>query len=164
MKKQMQDALNKQVARELSASYAYFAMSLYLDGRNFPGAARWMEVQSEEERTHARMLIEYITDRNCEVILETIPQPTHVFESVLSVFKSALAHEEANTAAIHEMYALAKEIGDYATEAKLQWFLSEQVEEEKTAMDLVAQWERAGEEPSAMLILDQAMATERTSS
>ena len=86
MNKQIQDALNTQVARELSASYAYLAMSLFLDGQNLPGAARWMEAQSDEERTHARMLIEYITDRNCDVILETIPQPTHVFESVLSVF------------------------------------------------------------------------------
>ena len=164
MNKQIQDALNKQVARELSASYAYLAMSLFLDGRNLPGAARWMEAQSDEERTHARMLIEYITDRNCDVILETIPQPTHIFESVLSVFKSALEHEQANTAAINEMYTLAKEVGDYATEAKLQWFLTEQVEEEKTAMDLLAQWERAGEEPSAMLFLDHAMASERPNS
>ena len=158
MKNEMVDALNKQITQELTASYAYLAMSLYMEAEHLPGFATWMNLQSEEERAHARIIIDYVNDRSGLVVLESIPKPAYSFNSVREVFEVAMGHEKANTASINNLYQLAKEIYDYTTQAKLQWFLAEQVEEEKTVVDILGQLRLADSDPSALLYLDRTMA------
>ena len=116
-----------------------------------------MVAQSDEERTHARRLLRYMLDRNGNVQLESIPQPKIDYGSINEVFNASLEQEKSNTQSINALYALANELDDYATQAHLKWFLDEQVEEEKTITDILGRLELAGDDKTAILILDQAL-------
>ena len=150
----LQQAINHQINQELLASYTYLAMGAYLDRRNLVGFAKWMQKQSEEERTHAHRLIRYLLDRNGDVKLDAISSPGSDFGTPHEVFARSLEQERANTAAIYKLYETAKNLNDYATIAHLQWFLDEQVEEEKTVSEILGRLELAGENPAALLMLD----------
>lgn len=152
--KKLEKAINDQINQELSASYTYMAMAAYLDKQNLTGYAKWMEQQSEEERGHAHRLFRYLLDRDANVTLEAISKPMHSFGSLKDVFQRSLKQERENTKAIYELYDLARAKQDYATLAHLQWFLDEQVEEEKTMGDILGRIELAGDEKTAILILD----------
>jgi ferritin len=96
-----------------------------------------------------------MNDRGGKVILQPIPQPTHDFDTPLSVFEAALHHEQTVTKAINNLYGLAQAESDYPSQVMLQWFINEQVEEEKNAMTAIDQLKMAGGNPSALLMLDQ---------
>ncbi len=151
----LQDAINAQLNLELSSSYAYLAMAAHFESTALPGMANWMRLQSEEERTHAMKLFEHMNDRGGKVVLQPIAQPTHDFDTPLSVFEAALHHEQTVTKAINTLYSLAQAEADYASQVMLQWFINEQVEEEKNAMNAIDQFKMAGGNPSAILMLDQ---------
>ncbi|MBC21049.1 MAG: ferritin [Planctomycetaceae bacterium] len=153
----IEDALNKQINLEFSASYIYLGMALFMDAKHLSGFASWMVAQSDEERTHARRLLRYMLDRNGNVQLESIPQPKIDYGSINEVFNASLEQEKSNTQSINALYALANELDDYATQAHLKWFLDEQVEEEKTITDILGRLELAGDDKTAILILDQAL-------
>ena len=153
----IEDALNKQINLEFSASYIYLGMALFMDAKHLSGFASWTVAQSDEERTHARRLLRYMLDRNGNVQLESIPQPKIDYGSINEVFNASLEQEKSNTQSINALYALANELDDYATQAHLKWFLDEQVEEEKTITDILGRLELAGDDKTAILILDQAL-------
>ena len=153
----IEDALNKQINLEFSASYIYLGMALFMDAKHLSGFASWMVAQSDEERTHARRLLRYMLDRNGNVQLESIPEPKIDYGSINEVFNASLEQEKSNTQSINALYALANELDDYATQAHLKWFLDEQVEEEKTITDILGRLELAGDDKTAILILDQAL-------
>ncbi|MDH3583439.1 MAG: ferritin [Phycisphaerae bacterium] len=157
----LEAALNKQINMEFSASYAYLAMAAHFDSINLQGFARWMEQQSAEEQAHAKRLFTYLLDRGGRVGLEQIEKPTNDFESVMDVFQHSLKQEQSNSQAINRLYALAKELNDYATQSHLTWFLDEQVEEEKTMGEVIAKLQMIGDDKSALLILDEQMAQPR---
>lgn len=154
----IEDALNKQINLEFSASYIYLGMALYMDAEHLSGFASWMVAQSDEERTHARRLLRYMLDRNGNVQLEAISQPKVDYDSIRAVFEASLEQEKNNTGSINALYSLASELDDYATQAHLKWFLDEQVEEEKSIIDILGRLDLAGEDKTAILILDQALA------
>jgi ferritin len=151
----IQDALNAQINLEFSSSYHYLAMSAFFDARSLPGMAAWMRVQSEEERTHAMRLFDHLADRGGTVVLQEIAKPELSFDTPLSVFEAALQGEVRVTKAINSLYALAQAEQDYPSQVLLQWFITEQVEEEKTAQQAIDQLRMAGNDPSALLMLDQ---------
>lgn len=151
----LQDALNAQINLEMASSYAYLAMAAHLEGISLPGMSNWMRIQAEEERTHAMKLFDHMCDRGGKVVLQPIPQPQHDFDTPLSVFEAALHHEQKVTKAINTLYALAQAEQDYPSQVMLQWFINEQVEEEKNAMTAIDQLKMAQGAPSAMLMLDQ---------
>lgn len=157
MDAKIERALNKQINMEYSASYIYLGMALYMDTEHLPGFASWMVSQSDEERTHARRLLRYMLDRNGDVGLESIPKPKVEYDSVKAVFEASLEQEKNNTQSINDLYSLASELNDYATQAHLQWFLDEQVEEEKSIIDILGRLELAGNDQTALLILDQSL-------
>lgn len=152
-------ALNSQINQELTASYVYLAMSAYFEARSLPGFAKWMQGQSDEEQAHAQRLFRYLLDRGGRIELEAIAKPPSGFDSVRAVLDLSLEQEEANTRAIHKLYGLARELDDYATLSHLQWFLDEQVEEEKLFGDVIGRLELAKDDASALLILDQELAS-----
>lgn len=154
---QIEQALNKQINLEFSASYIYLGMALYMDAEHLPGFAAWMVAQSDEERTHARRLLRYMLDRNGNVELNSISKPKVEYASIKEVFEASLEQEKNNTQSINALYALASQLDDYATQAHLKWFLDEQVEEEKSIIDILGRLEIAEEDKTAILILDQAM-------
>ncbi len=158
----IQAAINQQINHEMTAAYNYLAMVVYFDQINLSGFAFWMRKQHEEELAHASKLFQYLSDRGGTVELQAIPKPSAQFDSVAHVFQAALAMEQANTASINSVYALAKEINDYATLSHLQWFLDEQVEEEKTMEETLGLIRFAADDKSALLTLNNQMANRPT--
>lgn len=157
LSKPIYQALNDQVAHEFYAAHLYLAMSAYFEAHTLPGFARWMRRQSEEERAHAMKFFDYINDRGASVELQAIDQPPGEFQSPLDAFEQALRHEQKVTGLIHNIYALALAESDYATQAMLHWFISEQVEEEKSASQVIEQLKMTGGESSALLLLDREL-------
>jgi ferritin len=157
LSKTIHKVLNDQITHEFYASYLYLSMAAYFETQNLPGFARWMEVQSEEERQHAMKFYNYVNDRNDSVELQAIAQPPSEFQSPLDVFEQALQHEQKVTGLIHRIYEAALKENDYATQAMLQWFINEQVEEEKSASQIIERLKMTAGEPSALLMLDHEL-------
>lgn len=150
----MQKAINEQINLEFASSYAYLAMAAHFESASLPGFAAWMRLQYEEELGHAMRLFDHIHDRGGVVQLAAIAEPKAKFVSALEAFQTALKHEQKVTAAIHKLYALAKREDDYATQVMLEWFVREQVEEEKNVGLAVDQLKMAGSDSAALLMLD----------
>jgi ferritin len=137
--KEMLEALNGQINAELFSSYLYLSASAWFEAENLPGSAAWMRKQAREENAHAMKLFDYICDRDGRVSLAAIAAPTASFSSAEDVWTQAHAHEQKITADIDRLYAMAEKAKDFATVALLQWFVTEQVEEEKTARSILEQ-------------------------
>jgi len=157
LSKTMQDAINEQIQKEYHSSYLYLAMSAYCETNNMPGSARWMRVQSQEELSHAMKLYDHVVDRGGRVTLQAIQQPPAEYKSALDVFEKVLAHEQLVTASIHKLYASALKESDYAAQVMLQWFVTEQVEEEKSAGEVVEQFKMIGDSKNGLLMLDRGL-------
>ncbi len=155
LSKTMQAALNDQIQRELYSAYLYLSMSAYCSAENLPGFASWMRLQAQEEVGHAMRIVDYLEDRAARVVLQAVEQPRSQFKSMLDVVESVKQHEEAVTASIHKLYGLAQSEGDYATQTFLHWFITEQVEEEKSTTQLAERLRMAGDNKSALLLLDR---------
>ncbi|MDQ3069228.1 MAG: ferritin [Acidobacteriota bacterium] len=149
------DAINRQICSEFGASFSYLSMSAWCEKENFTGAAHWLRLQSEEEHSHAMKLFDFVLARGGEVTLETISVPKAKFSSLLDVFETALAQEQAVSKQIDGLYELAFKEKVFAAMAELQWFLTEQVEEEKTARDIVARLKMVGKDPASVIDIDR---------
>jgi ferritin len=158
LSKKMQDALNKQINEELASAYIYLSMAAYCESINLGGFAHWMQVQTNEEMEHAMKFYDFIHDRGGRVVLQAIAAPPVEFEGPTAVFEKALAHEQHITSCIHKLYALAVEENDYASLSLLQWFVDEQVEEEKNAGDILEMLKMIGEKGQALIMLDRQLA------
>ena len=139
LSKAMQDAINEQIKNELYSAYLYPSMSAYCESINLPGFAHWMRVQHGEETGHAMKFYDYVFDRGGRVVLQAIEKPPVEYKSVQDVFKETLEHERKVTAMIYNLCSLAAKENDYATTEMLQWFVKEQVEEEKSAAQIIEQ-------------------------
>src|ERR1017187_1376828 len=133
LKAKIQKALNKQINVEFNAFYSYLSMAAYFESHHMSGFAGWYKVQSNEEYKHAMKLYEYIISRGEKVVLIAIEAPETEGKSFLSVFEAAYAQELKVSVQINNLVDLAKRENDHATEIMLQWFVTEQVEEENTA-------------------------------
>lgn len=153
------EAINRQINSELSASYAYLAMSAYCECQKFTGAARWLRLQSQEENMHAMKLFDFVLARDRSVELLAIERPMYDFKSVADVFERALAQEQEVSRQIDSLYETAFTEKAFSAVAELQWFLTEQVEEEKTAREIVAKFKMVGNDPASLLDLDRDLGT-----
>lgn len=149
--------LNQQVAKELYASNLYLAMSGHFAEANLMGMANWMRIQSEEERGHALRFFDFVIDREGQVEVGAVDQPPAEFGNPVEIFAQALEHERKVTASINAIYAQAVKNDDYATQIFLQWFITEQVEEEASAAEMVERLKMAGDDRAALLMLDAEM-------
>ncbi len=154
----VEQALNDQIQKEFHSAYIYLAMSAYFEAENLPGAAHWMRHQAEEEQEHAMKIFDFVNDRGGRVALQAIGEPPANYASPLAVFEAAYAHEQKVTQSIHDLYALAVKEADYPTQVMLQWFIDEQVEEEKNASAIVAQLHMVGDSPAALFMIDRQLA------
>ena len=155
--KKMQDALNAQIAFEFQSAYIYLGMSAYCSAQNYPGCARWLRLQWQEETGHATRLMDYLVRRGGQGSLSAIEKPTAKFTSLLSLFEQVLKHEQQVTAKIHKLYDLAAAEKDHATTVELQWFVNEQVEEEENATEIVETLRRVGDHAPALMMLDRRL-------
>jgi len=155
MDPEIQDAINAQIQAELHSAYVYLAMSAHFAEENFDGFAHWMQRQAQEELDHAMRFYAYLLERGAHVELRTVDAPETDFGPPVELFRRSLEHEKKITGMIHQLFRLAREKNDYATEQMLQWFITEQVEEEDSVGRAVQQLEMAGDNTSALLMLDQ---------
>jgi len=149
------NAINEQINSEFEASHTYLAMAAFCDQQKFLGAAKWLRAQSDEERAHALKLFDFVLARDGHVQLKTIDQPQSEFESLAAVFEQALKHEQRVTGQINSLYELCFQEKAFAEMTELQWFLTEQVEEEKISREIVAKFRLVKSDPSALLDLDR---------
>jgi ferritin len=154
----MQDALNKQINAELYSSYIYLAMSAYFESINLSGFAHWMRVQSREEMGHAMKIYGYIHGRRGRVTLQAIDTPPAEWDSPLVAFEAAFNHEVTVTGMIDKLVKLAASEGDEATGIFLQWFVTEQLEEEASADKVVQQLKLIGDRDYLLLTIDRVLA------
>ena len=155
--KTMQDAVNEQINKELYSSYLYLSMAAYFENKNLPGFAKWLHVQTDEERGHGMKFYQHLVDRGGRVMLQAIAAPATEWKSYLDVFKEVQAHEEDVTASINSLYELALKEKDYPMQVLLQWYINEQVEEEKNAAEIVQQLELIDAHGTAVLMLDKQL-------
>jgi ferritin len=150
----MADALSKQLNAELYSSCLYLSMSAHFESVNLRGFARWVRVQAEEERTHAAKFFDYIVERGARVLMTAIAAPPAQWDSPLAVFKAVYEHEQKVTGLINDLVNLAEKEKDHATRAFLQWFVTEQVEEEASANEVVQKLTLIGESAGGLFVFD----------
>lgn len=155
--KKMLKALNEQLNKELYSSYIYLSMCAYFEDQNLNGMAAWMRSQSIEENQHAMKFFDFIHRIGGSVKLIQIDEPKSKWDSAAEAFTNALEHEKFITKSIHELVDLAIEEKDHATNAFLQWFVDEQVEEEETVSNIVDKFNLIGDNKSALFMLDREL-------
>jgi len=155
--KAMQDALNEQINKEFYSSYLYLSMAAYFEDKNLTGFAHWMRLQADEEREHAMKFYDFLLDAGGRVQLKAIEAPATEWKSNLEVAEQVAEHEGKVTASIHNLYEMALQEKEYPAQVMLQWFISEQVEEEKNAAELVAKLRLIEERGTAVLMLDHRL-------
>ncbi len=158
LSKTLQKALNEQIQKEFYSSYLYLSMAAYAESMNLPGFAHWLKLQQQEEHGHAMKLYKYVNERGGRVELLGIDQPPVEFKSPTALFEEVLQHEQYITESINKLYEKALKENDYATQVMLQWFISEQVEEEATASEILETLKMAGEKGQSLLMLDRQLA------
>lgn len=157
LSEKMEKALNAQIKEEFESAYLYLSMAAYLKSKKFPGFAKWMEAQMQEELNHAMKLYSYINERGGRVILEELKKPQENWNSPLEIFEAAYKHECYISDKINELVYLAREEKDNATESFLQWFVNEQVEEETSTGEIADKIRFIGESKNGLLMLDNTL-------
>ncbi len=155
--KTMQDALNAQINAEQYSAQLYLAMSAHCEGKSFKGFANWLKVQASEETAHATKLIDFLLDRGGKLELQPIAAPPTEFGAIIQVFEQTLAHEKGITAKINALFERARNEKDYASEITLQWYVTEQVEEEANVGQIVDHLRAVGDQGGGIWYLDSKM-------
>jgi len=159
----IQDAMNKQLNAELYSAYLYLSMAAYFENANLHGMAQWMKVQAQEEAAHAAKFFKQICERGWRVTLTSIAAPPTEWKSPLELFAGVYKHECHVTGLIHGLVDLAAAEKDHASSPFLQWFVSEQVEEEANAAEIVHHLKMIGDSKNGLLMLDHRLGERRTS-
>jgi len=155
--KKIQDAINRQLNAELYSSYLYYSMAAWFETKALGGFARWMRVQALEEATHVHKFFAYVNERGGRVELMAIDAPPSEWESPTAVFEEVYSHECKVTGLINELMDLAVAESDHASVAFFQWFVSEQVEEEATADDVLQKLKLVDKTEGGLFLLDQEL-------
>jgi ferritin len=157
--KRLHDAINAQINAEFWSAYLYLAMSVDASNKGNKGVANWFMVQFKEEQAHAQIFINYLLSRGCRVELAPIAEVKTSWDSPMDAFKETLEHEKKVTALIHNLYAIAVEEKDYASQSMLTWFIDEQVEEEENALDIIDSLEKVEGSKMGLYMIDKDLAT-----
>lgn len=152
LSKKVGKALCEQVTREIASSYLYLQMAAWFETQTLKGFATWMKVQAQEELAHGMIFFNFLVERGVLVELGDIAKPVATYASARQVFERALAHEEGVTVSIHAIMDAASKEHDYATQRRLDWFISEQVEEEANATEIIARIKLLGDGQSLFLL------------
>lgn len=157
MTQKMQDAVNDQIQAEFESAYIYLALSAHMEALNLRGFAHWLRLQWEEETVHALKFYDFLLQRDGMVRLKEIPKPTFAAETPLEAFELVLEHEQYITRRINDLYALAVEERDYASQTLLQWFVDEQLEEEESAREILDNLRLIGDSGASLFLLDREL-------
>ena len=162
LSKTIQKAFDTQTKDELESAYLYLSMSSYCNAESLVGFGKWLRLQAQEELGHGMKLFDYVHHRGGHINLQAIEEPKAEFKNMLELFKIVLEHEEKVTSRIHKLYKMVTEENDYASQIELQWFVTEQVEEEQNATMIVEQLKMIGDNKAALLMMDKEMANRST--
>jgi ferritin len=157
MTQQLVDSITRQIGAEFAASFSYLSMAAWCEYKKLMGAGQWLRLQSAEEHGHAMKLVNFLLARGYQVKLPAIDEPKHEFKSAQEVFERALAQEQEVSRQIDALYELAFTQKAFAAMAELQWFITEQVEEEKTVSEIVAKFQMVQNDPASVLDLDREL-------
>ncbi len=162
LSEKMLSELNEQINAELYSAYLYLSMSAWFEDEDLPGFAAWMRVQAQEETAHAMRFFDYINERGGRVMLGAIEAPQTEWKSPQAAFENVLEHEKKVTSLIHKLVELARGENDYATETMLQWFVTEQVEEEASADEILQKLLRLKDSPQGLFMMDAKLGARKT--
>ena len=157
LNKRLEIELNNQLNAELYSAYLYLSMASFLADKNLNGFSNWMKIQFQEEQAHAMKLYQFIIDRGGKVILEKIGKPQAEWAGIVEVYEAVLQHEQKITASINNLINIAYEEKDHASVAELQWFVTEQVEEEAGVSDIIDQLRMIDGKGAGLFMLDREM-------
>ena len=157
LSKKLLDALNEQINKEMYSAYLYMSMSAHCTNIGLPGFANWFMVQYKEEMEHAMKIFDYINDQSGRVKLKTIEEPQSTFKDAMDMFQKTLEHEQFITKSINELVDLAFKERDHATQIFLQWFVTEQIEEEGNDNDIIAKLKLAGDKGNGLFMIDKEL-------
>jgi len=157
LSKKIEKALNDQLNEELYSAYLYLAMSAYFEAEGLPGMAHWMRVQAKEEVGHAMKFFDYLNERNGRVILQVLKAPPAEWKGIKDAFEQALKHEQHISKRIYDLMDLAHKEKDHATHEFLEWFVEEQVEEEKSVQEILDKIKLVQDSPTGFYLLDQEL-------
>ncbi|MBR2618823.1 MAG: ferritin [Paludibacteraceae bacterium] len=156
--KKMEAALNAQINAELWSAYLYLSMSMHFENASYNGTANWFAVQFKEEQDHATILMNYVNAHDGKVTLMPIAEVPTEWDSIIDAFKHTLEHEKKVTAMINDLYTLAVQENDYASQSMLKWFIDEQVEEEETARNYIDDLKKNGDHGYGLYMFDKELA------
>ena len=155
--KKMETALNEQINKEFYSAYLYLAMSAFCNKLNMSGSEHWFRMQYDEEVIHMTKMFDYVMQHGGDAHLMQIDEPPQEFGTVLEAFEASLTHEQFVTQSINELLDVAVEEKDHATQVFLQWFITEQVEEEANVQEIVQRFKMAGDNGGALMMLDDKL-------
>ena len=158
LSERMVATLNKQINREIYSAYLYLSMSAYSTFKGLKGFANWFMVQYQEEMTHVVKIYDYINDQGSRVKLTAVEQPPTEFGSPLEMFEKTLEHEKFVTRCINDLVNIAIKEKDHATRIFLQWFVTEQIEEEANDNEIIAKLKLVGKEGNGLFMIDKELA------
>jgi ferritin len=159
--KALQQAMNDQIRKELESAYIYLSMAAWMEDQTLPGFAAWLRQQAREEAGHAMKIFDHLIDRGCRVKLQSLTEPPADFTSPLAVCEAVKHHEQQVTRSIDDVYGLALADKDYASQVFLEWFITEQVEEEKSSSYILESVRRVDDNQAALVILDRELGQRR---
>ena len=154
----VQDAINAQINAEFWSAYLYLSMSMHFANEGYDGIANWFAIQFKEEQDHATIFMNYVNSRDGKVLLAPISAVDTEWASPLAAFEATLSHEKKVTALINDLYAVAVEEKDYATQNMLKWFIDEQVEEEQNARGYIDALKKIGDNGYGLYMFDKELA------
>ncbi|MDH3501558.1 MAG: ferritin [Nitrosopumilus sp.] len=160
LSKNMQNALNNQIALEANASNTYMAMASWCEVTGYEGASSFFYAQSDEERTHMLKIVHYMNNLGISAVIPATKLPATNFNSLESILKTALKNEQMVTTAIHKMVEIAQKDKDHSTYAFLEWFVNEQVQEETKFETLIQKFELIGRDKLAINEIDKILAAD----
>lgn len=155
--KEMESSINKQINEELFSAYLYQSMAAYFETQSFEGMASWMELQAQEEMFHAKKFYDYVNERGGKVILTAIEGPKTQWGSVLDVFEDALEHERYITGCIYKLFELAIEQKDHMTNVFLNWYITEQAEEEGSIQKIIDNLKKIKDSSNGLFMMDKEL-------
>ena len=156
--KLVEKSINEQIKKEEHSSRLYLSMASWAERNGFPGAANWLYVQAEEERIHMLKLVHYLNDREGAAIIPALEAPAARFKSLQEVFQQVLKHEEFISASINDLFAACTKEKDFTSANYLQWYITEQIEEEHNARNILDQIRLAGTHEGGLFMMDKEFA------
>ena len=158
LNKKIQDVFNEQINAELYSAYLYYSMQAFFEEMNLEGFASWMSVQIQEELSHVTRFTKFINERGGRVIVQAIACPPIEWDNPLAVFEATLVHEQSVSESINNLVNIAIQENDHASKIFLDWFVTEQVEEEASVNTVVQKLKLLKDSPHGLFMIDQELA------